>query len=58
MKDNYCLALNGNLSYETQYQTFAHDLKHIVTDMPNMGYFIGLDMQWENFEVQADGVIL
>lgn len=53
-KGNYYLVMNGNLSYETQCQTFAHELKHIVTDMPGMGYFIGLDMHRAYFEVLAD----
>ncbi len=57
-KGKYHIVLNGNLSFETQCQTFAHELKHIVTDMPEIGYFIGLDMQGEDFEVQANKTIL
>ena len=44
-KGNYHIILNGNLSFEAQCKTFAHELKHIANDMPSMGYIIGLDMQ-------------
>ena len=53
-KGNYHIVLNGNISYETQCSTFVHELKHITTDMPTKGYFIGVDMQREPFELEAD----
>lgn len=55
-KGKYHIILNGNLSYETQCRTFVHEIKHIISDMPNMGYIIGVDMQHEPFEVDADGI--
>lgn len=46
------LALNGNINYETQCRVFLHEIKHIINDMPTMGYVIGLDMQHVLFEVE------
>lgn len=53
-RNNYHLVLNGNINYVTQRNTFIHELKHIVYDLPKMGYVIGLDMQYEYFEEEAD----
>ncbi len=47
---NYPIILNGNLNYETQCRVFLHEMKHILSDMPVMGYVIGLDMQYKKFE--------
>lgn len=55
-KGYYHLVLNGNICYETQCKTFIHEIKHITSDMPNMSYFIGLDMQHTTFELCADKV--
>lgn len=53
-KGNYHIILNGNLSYEAQCKVFLHEVKHIVNDLPKMDYIIGLDMQHEEFELEAD----
>lgn len=53
-KGHYHLILNGNINYETQCRTFVHEIKHICSDMPNIGYIIGLDMQRIEFEAEAD----
>jgi hypothetical protein len=50
-KGNYHIILNGNINYETQCNIFLHEIKHIIYDMPTIGYIIGLDMQHEEFEV-------
>ena len=50
----YHIILNGNLNFETQCNTFIHEIKHIITDMPAMGYFIGIDMQHVPFELFSD----
>lgn len=55
-RGNYHLILNGNVNYETQCKTFVHEIKHITEDMPKMGYMIGLNMQYEYFEDEADMV--
>lgn len=57
-RNNYHLILNGNVNYETQCHTFVHEVKHIVYDMPNMGYIIGLDMQHTCMEMNADKMLL
>lgn len=49
-KGNYHIILNGNINYETQCSVFLHEIKHIIYDMPTIGYIIGLDMQHERFE--------
>jgi hypothetical protein len=50
-KGNYHIILNGNVNYETQCSVFLHELKHIIYDIPTIGYIIGLDMQHEKFEM-------
>ncbi|MDF2884422.1 MAG: hypothetical protein K0R54_4989 [Clostridiaceae bacterium] len=55
-RSNYHLILNGDVNYETQCKVFIHEVKHIVYDMPNMGYMIGLDMQYTYMEHSADTV--
>jgi hypothetical protein len=49
-KGNYHIILNGNINYETQCSVFRHEIKHIIYDIPTIGYIIGLDMQHEEFE--------
>lgn len=56
-KGYYHLILNGNINYEAQCRTFLHEIKHIITDMPKMSYFIGLDMQHTSFEIEADKIM-
>lgn len=56
-KNNYHLVLNGNVNYKTQCRTFVHELKHIVADMPKVSYFVGLDMQKCEFEIEADMIV-
>lgn len=50
-KGNYHIVLNGNVNYKTQCSVFLHELKHIIYDMPTIGYIIGLDMQHKEFEL-------
>jgi hypothetical protein len=49
-KGNYHIILNGNINYEAQCNVFLHEIKHIIYDMPTIGYIIGLDMQNKEFE--------
>ena len=49
-KGNYHTILNGNINYETQRSVFLHEIKHIIYDIPTIGYIIGFDMQYEKFE--------
>lgn len=55
-RGNYHLILNANLSYETKLKTFVHEIKHIIEDIPKIGYMIGLDMQYTKFEKDSDMV--
>ncbi|WP_242847975.1 hypothetical protein [Inediibacterium massiliense] len=57
-KSNYHIILNGNINYETQCRVFLHEIKHIIKDLPRMTYIIGLDMQNEKFEIEADNLKL
>jgi hypothetical protein len=53
-KGNYHIILNGNINYETQCKVFLHEIKHIIADMPTIGYIIGLDMQQKKFENETN----
>lgn len=53
---NYHIILNGNISYETQCKVLIHELKHIINDIPKQSYYIGLDMQHEYIEKEANKV--
>ncbi len=55
-RGNYHLILNGAINYETQCKVFIHEVKHIVYDMPKIGYMIGLDMQYTYMEKSADKI--
>lgn len=55
-KNNFYIILNGNISYETQCKVLIHELKHILNDIPKQSYYIGLDMQYEYLEKEADMV--
>ncbi|HOK68920.1 MAG TPA: hypothetical protein PKV51_05275 [Bacillota bacterium] len=52
--NNIYIILNGNISYETQCKVLIHELKHIINDIPKQSYYIGLDMQYEYIEKEAD----
>lgn len=53
-RQNYVIVLNGNINYETQCKVFLHEVYHIEEHMPSIGYCIGLDMQHNQFEIDAD----
>lgn len=55
-KNNFYIILNGNVSYETQCKVLIHELAHILNDIPKQSYYIGLDMQYEYIEQEADRV--
>lgn len=52
----YYVVINININYEYQQNVLAHELKHIIYDVPQMGYIIGLDMQRTTFEQDANYV--
>lgn len=53
-KDRFYIIVNEHLSFEAQQEVYFHELCHIIEDMPKAGYVLGLNMQREKFEVQAD----
>jgi len=42
--------LNGNINCETQYRVSLHEIKHIINDMTNICYILGVDMHHLIFE--------
>lgn len=53
---NYKILINNSINYECQQNVLAHELKHIIYDIPKMGYIIGVDMHRTTFEQNADCV--
>ncbi len=51
---NYYIIINKNLTKELQKEVFLHEVEHIMYDMPNVGYIIGMDMQYSKIENNAD----
>lgn len=51
---NYFIIINKNLTKEMQKEVFAHELIHIIHDLPEQGYIIGVDMQYSIVEKEAD----
>lgn len=51
---NYYIVINKNLTQELQKEVFIHEVGHIMYDMPDVGYIIGIDMQHSNMENKAD----
>jgi Zn-dependent peptidase ImmA (M78 family) len=50
----YFIIINKNLTKELQKEVFLHEVEHIIYDMPELGYIIGLDMQHSSIEKKAD----
>lgn len=55
--DTYLLVINNNLNFETQQKVFLHEINHIIFDIPKKSYFIGLDMQYSDFELNTDKLV-
>lgn len=53
---SYHLIINGNMNYMAQKRTFIHEIKHIISDMPQIGYIIGIDMKHTPLEIEADKI--
>lgn len=51
---NYYIIINKNLTKEMQREVFCHEVEHIMYDLPEQGYIIGLDMQYTTIEKKAD----
>ncbi|MCW2277771.1 hypothetical protein [Heliophilum fasciatum] len=57
-RGNYHLVMNGNINAETQYRVFVHEIKHIVFDLPTVGYIVGIDMQHSTIEIDAEKFVI
>lgn len=53
-RGNCHLVMNGAINAETQFRVFCHEVAHIVMDLPQKGYVVGLDMQRTEMEEMAD----
>lgn len=53
-KGRYHIFINECLSLETKEEVLFHELCHIIEDMPEKPYYIGLNNQREEFEKRAD----
>jgi len=53
-KGKYHIIGNAYLSPAALKKVFFHELKHIIVDMPSMGYWVGIDQQRHEIEQEAD----
>lgn len=53
-KGRYYIIANNSLSPEAMRQAFFHELKHILQDMPQTSYYVGLDQHRHPIEKEAD----
>ena len=51
---NYYVIINQNLTLELQKKVYLHEVKHIIYDMPEAGYVIGMNMQYSQMEKVTD----
>lgn len=56
-RGHYHIVTSPGLSPEGKKQVLFHELKHIIEDMPKLGYIVGVDMQYEILEQQADMMV-
>lgn len=54
---NYFIVINQNLTLELQKEVYLHEVEHIMYDMPEDGYVIGLDMQYSQMEKAANNFV-
>lgn len=52
--DRYHIFISSSLNEETQRRVFFHEAWHIIVDMPQMPFVVGIDMQGERFEAEAE----
>jgi hypothetical protein len=46
----YLIVIDNHLCREMQKEVFCHEVEHIMYDMPEEGYIIGMDMQYTIME--------
>lgn len=54
---NYHIIIDKNLTKEMQKEVYCHEVEHIINDMPNKCYIIGIDMQYSDMEKNTDDSI-
>ena len=54
--DHYHVLINLKLNYESQCRTAIHEITHVRHHLPNMVYFIGLNMQHIKMEDEANEI--
>ncbi|GEM_PF-1554327 len=53
-KNRFHIFINTYLSPEARREVFLHELYHVIEDMPQVGYVLGLDGYREPMEERAD----
>lgn len=55
-KGTYYVIIDKNLTIEMQKEVFCHEVKHIMYDLPQKSYIVGLDMQHTTIENETHNV--
>lgn len=53
---NYFIIINKNLTLELQKEIYCHEVEHIIYDMPEESFRIGMDMQYTKLERTRGGI--
>jgi Zn-dependent peptidase ImmA (M78 family) len=53
-KQRYHIFISDSLSPEATREVFCHEMHHILYDLPEIPYIIGIDMQREEIEEKAN----
>ncbi|TDO92295.1 hypothetical protein DFR79_106108 [Halanaerobium saccharolyticum] len=52
--NNYYVIINKNITLELQKEVYLHEIEHILYDLPEVSYIVGVDMQHTEMENKAD----
>jgi|GEM_PF-6911013 len=55
-RDRYYILIDKNLTRETQQKILCHELYHIMTDLHELDYYLGIDMHLHQIERDAEEV--
>lgn len=53
-KGKYHVFICSSLSPQAQKRVFFHEAWHVIIDMPRFPFIVGIDMQNERFEAEAE----
>lgn len=53
-RGRYHVFICSSLSPQAQKRVFFHEAWHIIRDLPHNPFFVGINMQSEKFETEAD----